>query len=76
MWGLSLNNIRIIRTVRDAREALSLLARRKFEDELVAIHQTARTMSDSRAGMPGRELAIRAVLIGFSYNIETLEQAS
>ena len=72
MWGISLSNIRIIKTERDAKEALALLTRHKFEDELVTIRQAARTMSRGRAGMPGREQAIRAVLIGFAGNIAEL----
>ncbi len=73
LWGISLSNIRIIKTVRDAREALSLLAQRKFEDELAAIHRAAQNMSQGKAGAAVREQAIRAVLIGFSDNVEPLE---
>ena len=76
LWGIPLSNIRIIKTVRDAKEALALLSRRKFEDELAAIHRAAQNMSQGKAGAAGREQAIRAVLIGFSNNIEQFGEAA
>ncbi len=76
MWGISVNNIRTIKTVCDAKEALSLLAQRKYQDDLATIRRLAQKIANDRGGNPGREEAIRAVLIGFSDNVETLEQAS
>jgi len=71
-----LGNIRIIKSRRDAEQALEELAARKFESELAAIRNAAQSMSRSKAGTPGREQAVRAVLIGFSGNVDALEQAS
>ncbi|MCF6200276.1 MAG: hypothetical protein L3J67_12980 [Hyphomicrobiaceae bacterium] len=71
-----MNNIRIIRTVCDAEEALSLLARRNFNQQLAIIRQTAQAMAQASAGTPGRDLAVQAVLIGFADNVDALELAS
>lgn len=71
-----MNNIRIIKTARDAKEALSELAERRFQQQLTIIRQTAQSMAQAKAGTSGRDQAVRAVLIGFSGNIEALEQAS
>ncbi len=71
-----MSNARIIRSRRDAEQALEELAERKFSSELAAIRKTARTMSCSKAGIAGRDQAVRAVLIGFAGNIEPLELTS
>ncbi|MCF6200146.1 MAG: hypothetical protein L3J67_12285 [Hyphomicrobiaceae bacterium] len=71
-----MSNIRIIRTVRDAEEALSLLARRKYGQELTAIRRLAQNIANSRGGKTAREQAVRAVLIGFADNVKALELAS
>ncbi len=76
VWGLSLSIKRNIKTVREAEEALSLLAHRKFNQQLAVIHQTARAMAQERAGTPGRDLAVQAVLIGFADNIEQIGEAA
>lgn len=76
MGDFSLGNIRIIRSRRDAEQVLEELAERKFAGELAAIRQAAQSMSCGKAGIPGRDQAIRAVLIGFSDNVDALEMAS
>jgi hypothetical protein len=71
-----LNNIRIIKTVRDAKEALCELAEHRFQQQLTIIRQTAQSMAQARAGTSGRDQAVRAVLIGFADNVDALELAS
>jgi hypothetical protein len=67
-----LSNIRIIKSKIDAEKALKELVVRKFSSELAVIQQAAQAMSYGKAGMQGREQAVRAVLIGFAGNVEEM----